>query len=301
MYERVIFEKTRTFVAMKKPLRIFIVYAREDNAYKDDLIKSLSPLKNQGWVESWHDGDIRPGEAWDERIREQIEVADLILPLVSNDFFASEYIQNVEFRAAFERHQAGSCRIVPVIIRAGEWTADDRLAKLQALPEGGVPVGSWPNRDEAFKSVAAGIRKLAQESAGKQTGFNIAQTELPPQKKRLNTTLYRIATAALAVLILWLAWKYLKNDDSEAYRTAVASGSIPALNGFLSGHASGPYADSARHTVIHLELKLDTLVREAEALYNGGRTRDAYERLERAQKIDSSSQRVLRLVEQWPR
>ncbi|MBL7798294.1 MAG: toll/interleukin-1 receptor domain-containing protein [Saprospiraceae bacterium] len=286
---------------MKKPLRIFIVYAREDSAYKDDLIKALSPLKNQGWVESWHDGDIRPGEAWDARIREQIEAADLILPLVSNDFFASEYIQNVEFHAAFERHQAGSCRIVPVIIRAGEWTADDRLAKLQALPEGGVPVGSWANRDEAFKSIAAGIRKLAQQEDW------LPPIEAHPDKPR-RTMSWRLPVFLIgSILAIFAAWNFAKKSAeaaaekniSAAYRTAAATGTIPALRDFLKDCDSGPYADSARNAIMLFERKLDTLVLEAEALYKGGRTSDAYESLEHARRIDSSDSRVVRLRDTW--
>lgn len=286
---------------MKKPLRIFIVYAREDSAYKDDLIKALSPLKNQGWVESWHDGDIRPGEAWDARIREQIEAADLILPLVSNDFFASEYIQNVEFRAAFERHQAGSCRIVPVIIRAGEWTADDRLAKLQALPEGGVPVGSWANRDEAFKSIAAGIRKLAQQEDW------LPPVESHPDRPR-RTMSWRLPVFLIgSILAILAAWNFARKSAegaaeknvSTAYHTAAATGTIPALRDFLKDCDSGPYADSARNAIMLFERKLDTLVLDAEALHKGGLTDTALVRLESARRINPADSRVLQLARQW--
>ncbi len=100
---------------MNSPVKIFIIYAHEDAVYKDGLIKALSPLKNQGWVKSWHDGDIRPGEVWDEQIRQNLNAADVVVPLVSSDFFASEYIQQVEIHHAFPPRLVFPPRFVPAV------------------------------------------------------------------------------------------------------------------------------------------------------------------------------------------
>jgi len=41
------------------------------------------------------------------------------------------------------------------------------FSHLQALPKDAEPVTQWPDRDAAFTNIAEGIRKVAEELAGK--------------------------------------------------------------------------------------------------------------------------------------
>jgi hypothetical protein len=84
----------------------------------------------------------------------------VILLLVSPDFIASDYCWDVEMTVAMERHQAGDAFVIPVILEAVLWE-DAPFAKLEVLPEGALPVTSWPNLNEAFKSVAEGVKEAA--------------------------------------------------------------------------------------------------------------------------------------------
>ena len=61
---------------------------------------------------------------------------------------------------ALERHKAGEAVVIPIILRAADWTQTP-FARLQALPKDLRPITSWPNRDEAFASVARSIRAVA--------------------------------------------------------------------------------------------------------------------------------------------
>ena len=40
------------------PLEVFISYAHQDRALKDELVKHLSLLQRQKLIKPWHDGDI---------------------------------------------------------------------------------------------------------------------------------------------------------------------------------------------------------------------------------------------------
>jgi hypothetical protein len=60
-----------------------------------------------------------------------------------------------------ERHEAGTARVIPVILRSVDWHTAP-FARLQALPQDGKPVTSWKNRDEAFTDVARGIREVVK-------------------------------------------------------------------------------------------------------------------------------------------
>jgi hypothetical protein len=138
-------------------VEIFFSYAHEDEALRDELEKHLSMLKREGLVRHWHDRRIAAGEKWGDEIDRHLEAAHLILLLISPDFLASEYCYEVEMKRALERHEAGEARVVPVILRPSDW-ASTPFGRLQALPSGGVPITKWSNRDDAFLSIAQGLR-----------------------------------------------------------------------------------------------------------------------------------------------
>ena len=66
---------------------------------------------------------------------------------------------------ARERHVRGSCRIVPVVVRACMWDRTS-LAALQAVPRDGRPVESAPDRDVAWREVGDAIGRVAEELRG---------------------------------------------------------------------------------------------------------------------------------------
>ena len=63
---------------------------------------------------------------------------------------------------AIERHEEGTARVIPVIVRDVDWS-DTPFAKLQALPRDGKPVRLWSDRDAAWRNVVEGIKKAAEE------------------------------------------------------------------------------------------------------------------------------------------
>ncbi|MBC7774123.1 MAG: SUMF1/EgtB/PvdO family nonheme iron enzyme [Phycisphaerae bacterium] len=140
------------------PLKIFIIYAHEDRGFKEGLLKRLKLLRSQGLIAPWHDRDLVAGDDWDKVIRGHLAVADIILPIISIDFFNSDYIEQVEIVEAFERYEQGKAHIIPIIARQCLWEDDPRIAKLQALPENGLPIAKWASADEAFDSVYDGIK-----------------------------------------------------------------------------------------------------------------------------------------------
>ena len=66
---------------------------------------------------------------------------------------------------ALQRHEAREAWVVPVIIRDAAWQKA-KFAKLQVLPKDGKAVTLWPDRDSAWRNVAEGIEKVAEEIHG---------------------------------------------------------------------------------------------------------------------------------------
>jgi hypothetical protein len=65
-------------------------------------------------------------------------------------------------KRALERHEQGSTRVIPVILRDVDWQSAP-FGKLQSLPKNGTPVTLWSAKDSAWKDVAVGIRKAVEE------------------------------------------------------------------------------------------------------------------------------------------
>lgn len=139
--------------------RIFISYAHEDEDLKNELDKHLKVLKRSSKVEVWSDRQIVAGQEWDESIMSELHDANIILLLISVDFNASDFIWDKELAVAMARHEEGTARVVPIILRKCDWN-DLPYAALQALPRHAVPVTEHPNRDDAFTEIAQAIEEL---------------------------------------------------------------------------------------------------------------------------------------------
>jgi len=80
--------------------KVFIAYAREDEAFLQHLREYLAPLERDDAIETWYDGKIAAGEQWDEKIKTHLHAVDLILLLVSAKSLASNYFYNEEMKDA---------------------------------------------------------------------------------------------------------------------------------------------------------------------------------------------------------
>jgi formylglycine-generating enzyme required for sulfatase activity len=139
-------------------MEVFFSYAREDEQLQAALIKHLTLLP----IEAWYDRQITAGEEWRNVIDNHLKSAEIILLLISSDFLASEYCQDIELKLALQRHEKGAARVIPVILRPVDWHRAS-FGKFAALPSNGQPITTWNNRDEAFTNVAKGLQKVIED------------------------------------------------------------------------------------------------------------------------------------------
>jgi len=149
----------------------FICYAHKDEEFKDELLAHCSVLHRQGLLRSWHDRKLIPGERWNEKIRQELDAAEVILPLVSVNFLSSEYCWDVELKRALERHRDATALMIPIILKPSDWS-HSQLGAIQVLPKDGRPVTSWSNRDEAWLDVIGGIRRAINSWSNVSGNFN---------------------------------------------------------------------------------------------------------------------------------
>ena len=147
---------------MPKQIEIFFSYTHADEAWQKKIKVFLSTLKRERLIRTWDDRNILAGEEWASEIKAHLDMAPIILLLVSQDFINSDYCWSVELKEAMKLHRAGQARVIPIIIRPADWTKT-QFAKLQALPKDGKPVSTWSNEDEALLDVARGIRRVVED------------------------------------------------------------------------------------------------------------------------------------------
>ena len=144
-----------------EPLSVFISYAHVDESWKDELVIHLANLKRQGKIRAWQDRDIEAGTEWDAAIKQQLETAEIILLLITPRFIASQYCYDLEMQRAVERHNQGTARVIPIMVKPCDWQGSP-FSKLQVLPKDAKPISKWDDRDEAFLDVVKGIRKAVE-------------------------------------------------------------------------------------------------------------------------------------------
>lgn len=144
-------------------LTVVLSYSHKDEALRNELDAHLSVLRRLNIVETWHDRKLVPGQSWDPRIKEMIYAADVILLLLSADFFNSDYCYDEEMKIALERHSRGEAVVVPVLARPCQWKQTE-IAAIHGLPKDMLAVSLWDDRDLAWNDVAEGITKIARQA-----------------------------------------------------------------------------------------------------------------------------------------
>ncbi|MEO6892602.1 MAG: SAVED domain-containing protein, partial [Ktedonobacteraceae bacterium] len=170
-------------------------------------------LRNQGYISDWHSRKIGAGKEWQTEIDEHLNSARIILLLVSPDFMASDYCNDVEVKRALERHAAGKARVIPILLRRADWQ-NTPFSKLQVLPANGKPISSWSNIDEALYHVAQEIRHAIEQfpplEEAKEAGA-LATSPVASPPAASTTTIAGVERPATALL------SYAR-EDADAVR-----------------------------------------------------------------------------------
>src|SRR5215472_15966692 len=104
--------------ASNNPLNIFTCYASEDQHWYQQLCKHLGNLQRQNRIRLLDASSISPGSQWREERHNLIHNANIILLLISPDFFAStDCYQDMEDALALSKTKTR--RIIPIFVRPG--------------------------------------------------------------------------------------------------------------------------------------------------------------------------------------
>jgi hypothetical protein len=147
-----------------QPWRVFYSYlhSQPDADLREKLGTYLAPLRHQKKIEEWYDRKIEPGTNWNTEINKRLDSAQLILLLLSADFFASDYCLGVEVEKALTRLKRGEVKVVPILLRPCLWQQSP-FSELQVIPRDAKAIKSWASEDEALTAVANEIAGIVSE------------------------------------------------------------------------------------------------------------------------------------------
>jgi TIR domain len=120
---------------------VFISYAHSDHKWTEVFMRMLKPAIGDR-LDVWADADIAPGEAWNSRIEHALKSAKTALLLVSDHFFASEYIRSVELPAILKRHESDGLKLFWVPIT--QTTLSPEFDGMQAACDPKAPLDGQP-------------------------------------------------------------------------------------------------------------------------------------------------------------
>lgn len=153
-------------MSLTNPIDVFIAYAKADGALLERLRIQLSAAERIGLIDTWHDGEIEIGTDTQLAMEAAMNKAEIVLLLISADFFASEVYEK-ELPLALSLHREGKAKVIPVILRECTWQMTP-IAGLKVLPPDGIPVTSdhWTGPDQAFRLVVDEVIRLSSELRG---------------------------------------------------------------------------------------------------------------------------------------
>lgn len=140
--------------------KLFISYSHQDEGIKEKIEDHLSVLIRNNTLSIWQDRLLEAGSEFDERIKIKLEDADIILLLISSNFFKSDYCYIKEMPRALEKHNKGEAVVIPIIVNSYKWK-ETKLGKLVALPKDAKPIKKHGNRDDAYSYISEKIKEVA--------------------------------------------------------------------------------------------------------------------------------------------
>ncbi|HFA51592.1 MAG TPA: TIR domain-containing protein [Bacteroidetes bacterium] len=162
---------------------IFIAYARRDKAALTELSTHLQFLQRRKMCTIFYDGEIKPGERWDKRLKDELHKATIFVLLVSADFLNSDYVNDVELPKILNKEKQGTAKVLPVILKKCLWKYSE-ISELQVIMDGGKPIGQTGGFGEAADAIANVVTEYNQAIKDELAVTELKKKQAEEQKRK---------------------------------------------------------------------------------------------------------------------
>lgn len=170
------------------PAAIVSFAAPEDRLLLAQWERHLLPLQRARRITIWSRQHILPGQVIATEMSRRLEQADMIVLLLSADFFANEECYDLMLRS-LQRTRNGQGQIIPLLLRPVGWHTTP-IGDLSCLPANGRPITRWGDRDEAFEDCVGSIIMLLALATSRNAGAQ-NQAPAPAQQGQPSLTRHR--------------------------------------------------------------------------------------------------------------
>lgn len=145
--------------------KVFISYSHKNERLKHEFRTMIAPMENEGHWKVWDDRWLLPGDKWNEEIMRHLDEANVIVLMLTSEFFKSDFIYNIELKKAIKKHETGDALLIGIIVDDCMWE-ETPLKSIQMLPKDGRPIEKNKNRNEVWKLVASKIKETIKVKQG---------------------------------------------------------------------------------------------------------------------------------------
>ena len=181
---------------MAEPRKIFVSYAREDEAWLDRILEIFEKTTDPRRIAVWTDKELRGGDIWGQEIREALETSDAALLIVSKDFRQSKFIANVELQHLLKLYENNMFRLTWIRIDDVDYAmAFFNYFNAIAGPDPPLKDFSENEQQEILEEAVEEIKRLVQG-------------ERPPTTNETKTSrkgLVALAAVGIALVALWVS------------------------------------------------------------------------------------------------
>ncbi|MEZ4883387.1 MAG: TIR domain-containing protein [Chitinophagales bacterium] len=145
---------------MRTSIKVYIAYSDIDVAIRDSINSSLKALQRAGIIDKvWDHKLLQAGSNIKSKIINELTNADIILLLLSSDFFASDFCYETQLIKALELHKEESVRVIPILARDCAWNLTP-LKNIAPIPKNNISIKSSDNEDKSYTEIAYELEKV---------------------------------------------------------------------------------------------------------------------------------------------
>ncbi|HWZ23613.1 MAG TPA: COR domain-containing protein [Cytophagaceae bacterium] len=141
--------------------RLFVSYSHRNEKFKNEFRAMIRPMEKEGHWKVWDDRWLLPSDEWNQEIIRHLNDANVIVLLITKEFFDSNFIYDIEFARAIKRHETGDALVIGILISECLWE-ETPLSRIQILPKDAKPLDQQKNRNAVWKTVAVKIKETIQ-------------------------------------------------------------------------------------------------------------------------------------------
>jgi internalin A len=174
----------------QKPL-IYLSYANSNKLEKNQLEKHLKSIEKNGDYELFDREKISAGMNERKVLRENIDIADVVLLLISANYINDEWCYYSEMMKAIDRSDTGSCLTIPIIITDCNWELLP-IQSFKPITYKGKPLFSNSIIDESLSSAVYDIKSSIDAYVSRKNKIGelkVSQDLINYQNKRDNQVL----------------------------------------------------------------------------------------------------------------